>query len=407
MSKFSKYSKVFNYGQLFLSFSIIFGTWVIYIPTIKNKLGMSEGDLGIALLTSAIGALIGTPLGKILTNKFGEGKIAFSSTVTLCFMGIHIFLAPSYYWLCLALFMFGFTTAIMQVSINSLVVVVEKKQKISIMAMCHGYFSLGGLLSAGLGTFIVIWLNNPILHIIFSATIVFILQLGLKNNYFNIIRHQEVQQHKKNIGNVFGSLLLWALAIIGVTSMVAEGAIADWSGLFLIDVAHVNLEYVGLGYAGFSLSMTIGRFTGDYISNKIGAWQIIVGGYLISLVGFVVVLIAQSYLSILGFILVGVGFSSIVPQVFRQSANVTGIDSAGGIAFLSAASNIGFIGGPFVLGLIAERYNLTVSFIATTMLVLLGTLTSIVIFIGQRNKRTNETVTATLKSNSSKAIKAC
>lgn len=371
---------VFNIGQLFLSFSLVFGTWVIYIPSITEKLDMSEGDLGIALLTAAIGALCGTPFGKIITSKYGEGKVAFASTLILGVMGIHIFMTTSFYWICAALFTFGFTTSIMQVSINSLVVAIEKKHKLTIMTSCHGFFSLGGMLSAGLGTFIVVWLNNPLLHICLSTLIVLVLQLIFKKNYFSIAQKAQVEKQAPK-QNLFKSGLLWALALIGITAMVAEGAIADWSGLFLKDVAKIKPEYVGLGYAGFSLTMTIGRFTGDYISKKIGAWQIIVGGFFISIIGFLIVLIAQPLISLLGFVLVGVGFSSIVPQVFRQSGNISGINPASGIAFLSAASNIGFIGGPVALGFIAETYNLTTSFIATTVLVLIGGFTALAIWI--------------------------
>lgn len=133
-------------SQLYLSLSILFGTWVIYIPQITDKLHMSEGQLGLSLFFGALGSLAGTFMGKPLTSKFGEGYIALVSVLALTISMIGMFLAPSFELLTVGLFFFGISGGNYQVAVNAMVIAIEKKHNISIMSKCHGFFSLGALI---------------------------------------------------------------------------------------------------------------------------------------------------------------------------------------------------------------------------------------------------------------------
>ncbi|MDA3890168.1 MAG: MFS transporter [Salinivirgaceae bacterium] len=366
----------FASAQLFLSLSILFGTWVIYIPQIIEKLKMSEGQLGIVLLFGAIGSLIATPFGKSIVSKYGEGRMSFFSVAGLSIFIIAIFTAPSFYYLCAAFLMFGFCGGFYQIAVNSMVATIERQNKVSIMSSCHGFFSLGALISSGLGTILLIAIGNALIHVLLASGLVLVLQILFVKTYFNI-KNTVVVSTKSEKGQVkkYG-MLIW-IALIGIAAMVTEGAIADWSGLFLKDVALVKVEYLGLGYAGFSLSMTMGRFMGDFFSKKFGALQIVLAGFILSIFGFVLVLTGHTYISIVGFFIIGAGFSIIVPEVYRMSANLEGVDSSSGIAFISGASYVGFLVGPPLLGIIAETYGLSISFIALLGLVGLGTVLAI------------------------------
>jgi predicted MFS family arabinose efflux permease len=368
------------FAQLFLSSALLFGTWVIYIPTIIEKLGMSKGELGVSLSFSAIGSLIATPVGKIITNRFGEGKISFYGALSQTAIVICFFIAPGQLWLSLALFAFGLSSGILQVGVNSLVTTIERDKKVSIMSTCHGFFSLGGLIAAGFGSILLFALSNPLLHILIAVALVVILQIFYKNKYY-LVKNNSIEKVGSKKTNVLKNKTIWILAIIALSAFVSEGAIADWSGLFLKDVALADAHILGLGYAGFSLSMTSGRFIGDYFSRKFGSGRILVSGFFISLIGFSMVLIAQPVLSIIGFIIIGAGFSVLVPEAYRMSANTEGVDPASGIAFLAGAGSVGFLAGPVVLGIIAENFGLANSFIAVAGLVIVGATSAILITI--------------------------
>lgn len=362
----------FAAAQLMLSLSLLFGTWVIYIPQIIEKLNMSEGQLGITLFFASMGALAGTFVGKPLVSKFGEGGMSFYSIIGMAISMLFIFLAPSYLILVIVFIVWGFGSGVYQIAVNSMVNAIEQQQKVTIMSSCHAFFSMGALIAAGAGTGLLILLKNATLHIIISVSLVFILQMVFFKYYYHIRSILKNEEAKNNIP--FKRLpIIVLLALISLTAMVSEGAIADWSGLFLQDVALMKSDLVGLGYAGFSLAMTMGRFVGDYFSKKYGAFQIILMGFIISMTGFILVLTTIPYLSLVGFFIIGSGFSIVVPEVYRLSANVNGVHSASGIAFVSGSGYVGFLAGPPLLGFIAEHFGLTISFVSLLGLVAFGT----------------------------------
>jgi predicted MFS family arabinose efflux permease len=367
--------RYFAAAQLFLSLSLMFGTWVIYIPTLTQKLSMSEGDLGFALFFSALGAFFAIPLGKRLVFQFGEGVMSFWSILLYTFFVVMFFVTPTFEILCVLMFFFGMSSGIFQIAVNTVVSTIEKEDNVSVMSTCHGFFSMGGIFASGGGTMLLIALGNPLLHALISASLVLALQLF---SYAKIYRiKQAIEQPTAKSGQSFEALkspMLWALAAVALCVMVAEGAIADWSTLYLRDVASTPVDLVGLGYAGFSLTMALGRFMGDFISKKIGAWQLILWGYAISVVGLALVLTAVSLVSLSGFLLIGLGFSAIVPEVYRLSSNIEGVNPSAGIAFMAGAGFFGFLAGPVALGAIAEHWGLSFSFYMLLGLVFAGAL---------------------------------
>lgn len=375
-------------AQLYFSLSLMFGTWVLYIPTITENLNMSEGLLGTSLLFSAIGALAGTFIGKYITPNFGEGKIAFYSMLAVVFATIFIFAAQSYYQVTLALFLFGISSGIYQVGTNSLVISIEKLESISIMSKCHAFFSLGAMLATGAGTALILLLNNPLLHITICSVIVIAFQFIFKKHYY-YKQNTEQEHDPKSTGSKQHVGILTIISLIGICGLITEGAIADWSGLYLKDIVNAKEHLWGLGYAGFSMTMTIGRFSGDFFSQKFGALKLIIGGFFISIIGFIFILMATPNLTILVFIIVGFGFSIIVPEVYRLSANIKGIKPSDGIAFVAGASYIGFLAGPMALGFIAEKYDLSVSFTTLFGLIILGTVLTVALSLKSKCKMNN------------------
>jgi fucose permease len=144
--------------------------------------------------------------------------------------------------------------------------------------------------------------------------------------------------------------------------MGSEGAIIDWSGLYLKEVTMAPEVLIGSGFLAFSSTMTLGRFLGDGISAKIGSVKIVGMGALIAIFGYVLVLSGETVLAIIGFAFNGLGFSVMVPELFRIGGNVRGVDSAQGVSFIAGTGYTGFLIGPVILGFMAEEFSLTHSF---------------------------------------------
>ena len=365
-------ARYFGPSWVFASINILFGTWAIYIPTVKDSLDISKSELGIAIFFLALGVFTIFPFASSIINRVGVGKSTFYGVLLSCAAAMLPLLAPNYYVLMAALFLFGASNGITDISMNTLVTEIEKKDKVKFMAASHGFFSLGGVL-AGLGSFLIGPLSNPVLHMSIAVLLVLVVNFIFRSKYIS-----EIAEEIENEPFSFG--LLKPLLLLGLISFVAmgsEGAIVDWSGLYLKEIALAPEALWGLGFLGFQVTMTLGRFLGDGISEKIGSIKIVALGAILAIVGYALVLTTDIYLSIIGFALNGLGFSVMVPEVFRIGGNVKGVDSSKGIAFIAGSGYAGFLCAPPILGFLAENYSLSRSFVvllACGFLILLFTL---------------------------------
>lgn len=349
--------RYFAPSWVFASINILFGTWAIYIPTVKEKLGIDKADLGVAIFFLALGVFVIFPMAARIIDRLGVGKATWYGVLFSCVAALLPLLAPNYYTLMGALFLLGASNGITDIAMNTLVTEIEKEDKQNFMSASHGFFSLGGVL-AGLGSFLIFTINNPALHMFYAVVLVFVVNLIFHKHYKNIVSAPVEKQS-------FSLKLFKPLFILGLLSflvMGGEGAIVDWSGLYLQEVSLAPETLIGAGFLGFSVMMTLGRFLGDSVSARIGSIRIVAFGAAISVIGYLLVLTAQTYISILGFAFVGLGFSVIIPELFRIGGTVKGIESAKGVSFIAGTGYSGFLLGPVILGFIAQEFSLKYTF---------------------------------------------
>lgn len=371
---FYKNKKYFASAFLYSCFSLIFSTWVTYIPHISEKLEINEGKIGNAIFFSALGAFFMIRICRHLIDRVGVGRYAYFALISYCICFFGPFLAYNYISLCVSLFIFGMAGSSFAISLNSLAATIEKQDNLYVMSGSHGFWSIGGMIGAATGSFIAALVQNPILHISVLVLLILFVETRLKNEYY-FRRGDQLEVVKKRRSAHIKPLFL--IALIGLVIMVSEGAIADWSALYLKKVIQIDLKFIGLGYAAFACAMMIGRFSGDSLSRKLGSWKLITIAIIIGMAGFVLVLIYNPLVSILGFFVIGLGFSVVVPEVYRLASNVEGIKTADAVSFVAATTNIGFMLGPVVLGYIAEMRTLHLSFMVLTVFVSIALFISI------------------------------
>ncbi len=355
-------SRYFGPAWAFASLNILFGTWAIYIPTVKEDLGIDKATLGIALFFLSFGVFTVFPIASRIVNRLGVGRATWAGIILLCITAIFPLMATSFVTLAIALFFFGSANGFLDISMNTLVTEIEKEDKQNIMSASHGFFSLGGVI-AGLGSFLILVFGNRMLHMLLAIALVFGINFIFHKRYKNIVA-APIEKEPFSLRN-FKPLLL--LGIVSFVIMGSEGAIVDWSGLFLKEVSLAPEAIWGAGFLGFQSMMTLGRFLGDAISARIGSVKIVALGSTIAILGYVLVLLSNTYLAIAGFALTGLGFSVIIPELFRIGGNVKGVESSQGVAFIAGTGYSGFLLGPVILGFLAEQFSLNTSF-----MVLLG-----------------------------------
>ncbi|WP_335966016.1 MFS transporter [Galbibacter sp. PAP.153] len=353
--------KYFSAAWVFASLNILFGTWAIYIPQVKENLQITEGQLGIALFFFAFGTLVFIPFTSVIIKKLGLGKATIVAIIGYAIAFLLPFMATSYFLLAFSLFIVGATSGFTDVAMNTLVSEIEREDRASFMSASHGFFSLGGVIGAGVGSYLKLFIESPLLHMCYVSLFVLISNIVLVKNYIHIKgtkRGKEVMDFK------YLKPLL-GLSLIGFLIMGSEGAIADWSGLYLKNITMTSSTVlIGLGYTIFSATMTTGRFLGDYIASKFGALKIIIAGALLGAMGYILILTAYTFVALAGFGLVGLGFSVIIPELFRLGGKVEGVETSKGISFIAGTGYVGFLTGPVLLGFLADIASLKLSFMA-------------------------------------------
>ena len=356
--------------------SLLLGIWVAALPAIKQRLGFTDGTLGLSLLLSPIGSLTGVLLAPLLFTRIKVGKWLLAGPIVQCFLFIAMVTVQYKLVFWIVLFAIGLIGFFNGVSINAVIDMIEKKYQKRIMSSCHGMYSLGGGVSAGLAAiFYALHIVAGWQIIIVAAAIIAIL----------VYIRQHLLTHKAYIhsGSSLAAppLSIVGLAFICFVSFMGEGSIADWSAIYLKESLHSTVSIASLGYGGFSIMMAIGRFNGDALIPKTGPKKIVIAGTLIAASGFLLAIAFHNKATaIAGFSLVGIGYACVVPILFSAAANVPGISPAVGLSSIASGGLIGFLFGPSVIGMVAEKANLATGLSFVLVLNLVAS------FVATRNK---------------------
>ncbi len=361
---------------MFASINILTGTWVLYLPHIKTKFALNDGQVGLALFCMALGLLLIIPFIPYVNRKVGLG---YSTKFGILLFSLSFnlpLIVPSYYALCTSLFLTGLLSGFTDVSMNALVSAIEKKKTKHFMSAAHGFFSLGGFIGAGIGSILMIIFSNPVWHMMLVSVFILFTNGYLSKFYEDIIEEKITKKisRESKLNNIRP---LIGLALVAFIIMFNEGAVEHWSNLFLFDMVNVPEYKAGFGFIAFSLCMTIGRFLGDDLSNRFGAFKMISGGCMIAFAGYVLILMANFYLAVLGFGILGLGLSVIIPEIFRLAGNTKGVTASVGLSIVSGIGFAGFLSGPVLLGFISNQSNLTWSYAFLAGLIVLALLLTI------------------------------
>jgi MFS family permease len=373
---FIKHKPGFTMGFLLSVSSLLLGIWAAALPAIKQRLGLTNQTLGLSLFLSPVGSLTGVLLSSWLFSRIKVGKWLLAGPLLQCLLFIAMVTVQYRLVFWLVLFATGLVGFFNGVSINAVIDMIEKKYQQRIMSSCHGMYSLGGGISIGLATiFYSLHINAAYQILIVASAIIFIL--------FYIRRHLITHKIYIHSGSSLSAppLSIIGLAFICFVSFMGEGSIADWSAIYLKESLHSTVAMAGLGYGGFSVMMAIGRFNGDALIPKTGSKKIVIAGTLIAAIGFLLTITFHYKITaIAGFSLVGVGYACVVPILFSAAANVPGISAAAGISAIASGGLIGFLFGPSVIGMIAEKFNLAAGLSFVLVLNLIAS------FVATRNK---------------------
>src|SRR5713101_909720 len=149
------------------------------------------------------------------------------------------------------------------------------------------------------------------------------------------------------------------LGLLAFAGLLAEGAMADWSAVYLHDSLAASPAVAATGFAAFSLAMTVGRLAGDRIVGRLGAGPALrVSGAVAGAGLGAALLIDAPPAAIAGFALVGLGISNIIPVLFSSAGRVGEVAAGSALAAIATPGYLGFLSGPPLIGLAAEHVSL-------------------------------------------------
>lgn len=331
--------------------------WAPLVPYAKERLGVGDATLGLLLLCIGIGSVTAMILTGPLSARFGSKPVILAGGFGLAAVLPFLTLAPDPLTLAAALLAFGAALGSIDVAMNIHAVEVERAAGVPLMSGFHALFSIGGFAGAGLMTSLLSWRVDPAIGTSACAAIMAVVMAIAAPR---LLRDAQTEEGPLFVAPRGIVVLLAGLA--GATFLV-EGAMLDWSALLITRAGLVAAQQGGMGYMFFAIAMTIGRFAGDAVTQRIGDRAVLFGGGIVAVTGFVILLLAPGIvIAVAGFVLIGLGASNIVPVLFRKAGSQAVMPMALAIGAITTTGYAGILVGPAGIGFVAGAVGLETAF---------------------------------------------
>lgn len=342
-------------AAIFFANGAVLANWFARIPDVKQRLDLSDGTLGLALLATAVGALLAQPVTGYIIGRVGSRIVTIVMALLFCAVVVLLGFASSLPLLMLALAVLGACNGGLDVAMNAQAALVEKQYGRSIMNSFHALWSVGGLIGAVLGGFAAsrgLGLTTHFLIAAIAGAVVVLLAVrGLVPDKGTQSSHDAVFALPPRV--------LIPMGIVGFSALVCEGAIGDWSAIYLREGLNASEGRAATGYAVFALLMALGRFSGDWLTTRVGAARLVRGSGVLVVAGIGLALVSTTpWIAIAGFAFVGAGVSCIFPLIMSAAARTPGVAPGIGIAAMATTGYTGFLVGPPLIGAVSELTSL-------------------------------------------------
>ncbi|WP_238155627.1 MFS transporter [Kribbella soli] len=347
------------------------GMWVVHIPSIEQKTGITHSTLGLLLLVLGGAAFIGMQVAGPLVDKLGQRRLVPAAGILLGIALAGPGLATNWWTLGLTLILVGFGNGSIDVGMNAQAVVVERGYPRPIMAAFHAMWSIGGAiaavigaatLKAGVPTEVTLGLSGLVCIAIALAASRFLLEATISDEDSDAGAPREKPPAK----------LVWALGGLAFGLMLSEGVANDWAALHFRDILGTSVSTAAFAYGSFAVAMTVGRFLTDRVAAVVGPAAIVRWGAAMAAVGLTLVIVVPWVpAALVGWAIFGLGLAGGVPQLFTAAGNLDPRSSGALMARVVGLGYVGLLAGPALIGGLAHWMPLNIAFILPVLLCVL------------------------------------
>jgi MFS family permease len=339
----------------------VLGMWIVHIPVIEHRAGISHATLGLLLLLLGGGAFAGMQLAGPLTDRFGA-RLTVPVTAALCSAAVVLpGFATSGWTLGVALLVFGIFLGCLDVTMNVHAVEVERAYQRPIMSAFHAVFSIGGVLAALAGARTLSWGWSP------SSTLIGVAVLSLVATVVAtpaLLRPRPSTLAATDTPRRKTPTRVWAMAVLAFLLMLCEGVANDWSVLHLSTILDAPAATAAFAYGSFATAMTVGRFLTDRVAHRFGSVAIVRYGSAIAAAGLAAVAFSPWIpLALAGWTVFGIGLSGCIPQLFGAAGHAEPDAAGTNVSRVAGLGYLGMLAGPMIIGPLTELMPLNLTFL--------------------------------------------
>jgi len=351
-------------AALFCFLGFQYATWASRLPALKTRLGLSEAELGLLLMACGAGAAVSFPLVTTLMRRLGSRRLAFLSAICLSLLLLALAAAPNYPVALAVVACDGVAVGCLNVAMNAQGATLEARYQRTAMSRLHATFSAGSLFAALLASGVNTVTSAIGVHFGVAAVLLLLLvgltRSGLLTDDSEAVAESRQEAAEEESGKrrrkltMPSRITLW-MGCAMVFGTVTEGAMNDWSALYMKDVAHASAQLAPMGIAVVSVMMVLARLFADGWRSRWGDGRIVMAGSAVAGVGLALALLAGGAVpALLGFACVGLGVAAVTPCVYVAAAG----QGTQALSLVAAMGTTGLLAGPAVIGFIASAGSL-------------------------------------------------
>ena len=333
-------------------------SWAPLVPLLRERLVVGEDVLGLLLLCIGVGSLLTMPLSGAAAVRLGCRRVLTFASISFALL---LFLLSQVGEILLAipvLLLFGAIMGCIDVVANVQAVIVEKASGRRLMSGMHALWSVGGFVGAGLfGVWVGMLGLTPVVSTLIAAMIM---------TMVTVFFARFLLPYGGDAGGKMLAMPKGIVAFVGIIACIAflvEGAIMDWSGVFLTTVRGFDMSMAGTGFTVFSAAMLVMRLVGDKLVQKLGQKIIVLGGSVLAFMGFLAVIFTPvTWLLYVGFFAIGVGSANVVPVFFSLLGRQQDMPIGLAVPAVSTLGYLGILMGPAAIGVLAHATSLYAAF---------------------------------------------
>lgn len=357
--KTSRYAVVIS--AMFFVNGAVFANWLPRVDEVRDRIGVTNGGLGVALLGGGLGGVLASFVIAALLARFSALAVLRVSSTLLALAFPILALVPSQSTLLLLVALFGFLDVFCDLSMNAEAAAVQQVTANSIMQRVHGMWSLGFLTGAVVGWAASV-ANVPLGVHLTLATVVLLVVTHVA--IFQLRGLDVEPQTVTSPTTVRFSAAVLSIVLLSLATAAFEITPNEWSAVALRDQFNAgNLK--GAGPVAFAVAMLIGRLRGDALIDRRGPQVLLRNALAVTGAGMLIVVVApHSLVALCGFFIWGLGVSVMFPQLYLMAATSHSTNAGAGLAAMALAQRTGFLSTTVSVGYLSEATSIRVTFLA-------------------------------------------